>query len=124
MGERMSILVVEDNDDNQLLAQIVLERAGYRVHVAASSAEARQSIRAHRPNLILMDVQLGLEDGLDVARRLKADPDTAAIPIVALTALPSADHVTAAGCAGFISKPIDTRIFPAQVRAYVASLAS
>jgi CheY-like chemotaxis protein len=120
----MSILVVEDNDDNQQLAQIVLERAGYRVDLAASSAEARQRIRAHRPNLILMDVQLGLEDGLDVARRLKADPDTAAIPIVALTALPSVDHVTAAGCAGFISKPIDTRIFPAQVRAYVASLAS
>jgi CheY-like chemotaxis protein len=124
MGERLSILVVEDNDDNQQLAQIILEREGYRVDLAATSAEARQRIRDHRPNLILMDVQLGLEDGLDVARGLKDDPATAAIPIVALTALISPEHVAAAGCAGFISKPIDTRVFPAQVRRYVASIAS
>jgi CheY-like chemotaxis protein len=122
--ERLSILVVEDNDDNQQIAQIVLERAGYRVDLAATSAEARQRIRAHRPNLILLDVQLGPEDGLDVARGLKADPDTAAIPIVALTALAAPERVAAAGCAGFISKPIDTRVFPAQVRVYVAPSAS
>jgi len=124
MGERLSILVVEDNDDNQQIAQIILERAGYRVDLAATSAEAHERIRAHRPNLILLDVQLGLEDGLDVARGLKADPDTAAIPIVALTALVAPERVEAAGCAGFISKPIDTRVFPAQVRGYVAPRAS
>jgi CheY-like chemotaxis protein len=124
MGEPLSILVVEDNDDNQQLALFILEREGYRVDLAATSAEARQRIRAHRPNLILMDVQLGLEDGLDVARRLKDDPATAAIPIVALTGLISPEHVAASGCAGFISKPIDTRVFPAQVRRYVAPIAS
>ncbi|HLQ14821.1 MAG TPA: response regulator [Candidatus Eisenbacteria bacterium] len=119
MGETLSILVVEDNEDNQQIAQIILEREGYRVDLAATSAEVRQRISAHRPDLILMDVHLGLEDGLDVARGLKADPATAAIPIVALTALAASDDLTAAGCAGSISKPIDTRIFPAQVRGYL-----
>ncbi len=80
MGETLSILVVEDNEDNQQIAQIILEREGYRVDLAATSAEVRQRISAHRPDLILMDVHLGLEDGLDVARGLKADPATAAIP--------------------------------------------
>jgi CheY-like chemotaxis protein len=68
-----------------------------------------------------MDVHLGLENGLDVARGLKADPATKAIPIVALTALGDSKHVAEAGCAGSISKPIDTRIFPAQIRGYLAS---
>jgi CheY-like chemotaxis protein len=71
-----------------------------------------------------MDVQLGTEDGLDVARGLKADAATASIPIVALTALAAPEQVAAAGCAGFITKPIDTRVFPAQIRGYVALIAS
>jgi CheY-like chemotaxis protein len=124
MGEGLSILVVEDNVDNQLIAQIILEREGYRVDLAATSAEARQRIGAHLPNLILMDVRLGLEDGLEVARRLKADPATAAIPIVALTALGASALVAAAGCAGSISKPIDTRLFPGQIRGYLVPRAS
>jgi CheY-like chemotaxis protein len=124
MGERLSILVVEDNVDNQLIAQIILEREGYRVDLAATSAEARQRIGAHLPNLILMDVRLGLEDGLEVARRLKADPATSAIPIVALTALGASALVAAAGCAGSISKPIDTRLFPGQIRGYLVPRAS
>jgi CheY-like chemotaxis protein len=124
MGERLSILVVEDNEDNQQIAQILLEREGYRVDLAATSAEVRQRISSHRPDLILMDVYLGLENGLDVARGLKADPATEAIPIVALSALGTTDQLVAAGCAGFISKPIDTRIFPAQVRGFVSGIAS
>jgi CheY-like chemotaxis protein len=124
MGERLSILVVEDNEDNQEIARLILEREGYRVDLAATSAEVRQRISAHRPDLILMDVRLGSEDGLEVARGLKADPATAAIPIVALTAMGASDHLAAAGCAGSISKPIDTRVFPAQVRGYLASIAT
>jgi CheY-like chemotaxis protein len=124
MGEGLSILVVEDNEDNQQLALIILEREGYRVDLAATSAEVRQRISAHRPDLILMDVQLGLEDGLDVARGLKSDPATTAIPIVALTALGATEQVAAAGCAGAISKPIDTRLFPGQVRGYLVPHAS
>ena len=114
------ILVVDDSEDNQQIALYVLEREGYRVDLAATSAEVRQRMSARRPDLILMDVQLGTENGLDVARALKADPDTATIPIVALTALVQSEYVLAAGCAGSISKPIDTRAFPAQIREFVA----
>ncbi len=123
MGETLSILVVEDDEDNQEIAKLILEREGYRVDLAATSAEVRRRISAHRPDLILMDVRLGSEDGLEVARELKADPATAAIPIVALTAMGASDQLAAAGCAGSISKPIDTRVFPAQVRGYLASIA-
>jgi CheY-like chemotaxis protein len=124
MGERQSILVVEDNEDNQEIARISLEREGYRVEIAATSAEVRQRISAHRPDLILMDVRLGSEDGLEVASALKADPATAAIPIVALTAMGASARALAAGCVGSISKPIDTRLFPAQVRGFLIPLAS
>src|ERR1700730_11634323 len=124
MGTGLSILVVEDNEDNQQIALVLLEREGYRVDLAATSAEAHQRISAHRPDLILMDVHLGLENGLDVARGLKADPSTAAIPIVALTALGASDHVAEAGCAGSIAKPINTRLFPGQVRSYLLPVAS
>lgn len=124
MGDRLSILVVEDNEDNQEIARFCLEREGYRVDLAATSAEVRQRISAHRPDLILMDVRLGLEDGFEVARELKADPATAAIPIVALTALGESKHAAAVGCAGSIAKPIDTRLFPAQVRGFLIPLAS
>src|SRR5258708_4681739 len=117
MGETLSILVVEDNEDNQQIAQIILEREGYRVDLAATSAEVRQRISAHRPDLILMDVHLGLEDGLDVARELKADPATAAIPIVALTALAASDDLAAAGFAGSLSKPIHPTLFPPPIPA-------
>jgi two-component system, cell cycle response regulator DivK len=120
MGEKLLILVVDDSEDNQQIALYVLEREGYQVDLAATSAEVRQRMSARRPDLILMDVQLGTENGLDVARALKADRNTANIPIVALTALAQSEYVlAAAGCAGSISKPIDTRAFPAQIREFV-----
>lgn len=122
MSESVVILVVEDYEANQLLFCSVLEREGYRVDVAASSAEALQRLSVRRPSLILMDIQLGGEDGLALAARLKADPATAMIPIVALTALamPSdQQRAMTAGCAGYISKPINTRIFAEQVESYL-----
>src|SRR5258708_34195010 len=98
MGDTLSILVVEDNEDNQQFAQIILEREGYRVDLAATSAEVRQRINAHRPDLILMDVHLGLEDGLVVALGLKPVPATPAIPLVALTALAAREHLSPPRC--------------------------
>jgi two-component system, cell cycle response regulator DivK len=122
VSEPRRILVVEDNEVNQVLARSVLEREGYRVDVAANSAEALLRVSARLPDLILMDIQLGGEDGLALTRRLKADPATAMIPIVALTALAMAgdrEQALNAGCEGY-SKPINTRTFPAQVRGYLA----
>jgi CheY-like chemotaxis protein len=122
MTDPAVILVVEDNQDNQLLAFLILERDGYRVDLAATAAEALQRISARTPDIILMDIRLGGEDGIELARRLKADPATAMIPIVALTALAMAGdklQMLAAGCVGYVSKPIDTRTFSAQIRRYL-----
>ena len=118
------ILVVEDNEVNQLLTASVLEREGFAVDVAGSSAEAMEQLRGRKPDLILMDIQLPGMDGLALTRRFKADPATANIPVVALTAhamTGDREQTLAAGCAGYISKPIDTRRFGSQVREFLPS---
>ena len=121
---RMSplILVVDDNDAGQLLVRTVLQLEGFRVDSAGSSEEVLERLQACAPDLILMDVQLPGQDGLALARQLKSDPATAAIPIVALTAhaMPgNREQALAAGCSGYISKPINTRTFSDQVREFL-----
>ena len=123
MSERDLILLIEDNEANTMLASALLQRDGFGVEVASSAAEAKERLRATTPELILMDLQLPGEDGLTLTRKLKADPATAGIPIVALTAHAMAgdrERVLAAGCAGYVSKPIDTRTFCPQVRELLA----
>jgi CheY-like chemotaxis protein len=118
------ILLVEDNEANQMLARAVLELEGFEVRVAGSAEEARAELLSGSPSLILMDVQLPGEDGLSLTRALKADPATASIPVVALTAhAMSGDRALAihAGCEGYIAKPIDTHIFGSEVRRYIAA---
>lgn len=122
MTEQALILLVEDNEANQLLARAVLEMEGFDVEVAGSATEAQDSIRDRPPDLILMDVQLPGEDGLSLTRKLKADAGTSSIPVVALTAhamVGDREVALKAGCAGYISKPIDTRTFGFQVRQYL-----
>lgn len=114
------ILLIEDNAANQILFRAVLERAGYEIAIAGSAAEARQSLKGRMPDLILMDVQLPGQDGLSLARQLKSDSDTAAIPIVALTARAmqgDREKALAAGCAAYVAKPVDTRELRAQIAA-------
>ena len=126
MKKRTLILVVEDNEANQLLASSVLEREGYLVELAANAREAVERVTTNQPDLILMDVQLPGEDGLGLARRLKADPKTTMIPIVALTAhamVGDREEALAAGCVGYIAKPINTRTFGEQIRKYLVSVA-
>jgi CheY-like chemotaxis protein len=116
------ILIVEDNEANRLLASAVLEREGYRVEMAGSSQEALELLVSQAPDLILMDVQLPGMDGLSLTRRLKSDQKTAAIPIVALTALAmmgDRERTLEAGCSGYISKPINTRTFAAEVSKFL-----
>lgn len=116
------VLVVEDNEVNQLLTASVLEREGFAVDLARTSTEAMDLLRARTPDIILMDVQLPGMDGLAFTRKLKADPATAQITIVAVTAHAMAgdrEQTLAAGCAGYISKPIDTRTFGRQVREFL-----
>jgi CheY-like chemotaxis protein len=119
------ILVVDDNYGGLLLASAVLQREGFRVDSAGSSEEVLERLNAQLPDLILMDVQLPGQDGLSLTRQLKADPATAAIPIVALTAHAMAsdrDDALSAGCAGYISKPIDTRTLGDLVRGFLAAV--
>jgi CheY-like chemotaxis protein len=116
------VLVVEDNLANQQLVSAVLERDGFTVEVAETALVALRCVQDHRPDLILMDIQLAGEDGLALTRRLKALPFSASIPVVALSAHAMAAHkeeALDAGCAGYITKPIETRTFAAQVKRFL-----
>ncbi len=127
MSKSSLILVVDDNDAGLLLTCAVLQLDGFQVDSASSSSEVLERLRARRPDLILMDVQMPGQDGLSLTRQLKADPATVTIPIVALTAHAMAgdrELALAAGCSGYISKPIDTRTFGDQVRAFLPAAGS
>jgi len=122
MNGRALILIVEDNEANRLLASAVLERDGFSVEMAGNSQEALEILAAREPDLILMDVQLPGVDGLSLTRKLKQDEKTAAIPVVALTALAmlgDKERTLEAGCSGYISKPINTRTFANEVRQFL-----
>lgn len=116
------VLLVEDNPDNQLLASAILERGGFTVDVADSTAVVYERLRDRQPDLILMDIELAGVDGLDLTRQLKARAATKLIPVVALTAHAMAGferEAIEAGCTGYITKPIDTRTFVKQVNAFL-----
>lgn len=106
------MLLVEDNEDNLIIYTTILRFGGYRVVEAHDGRAALAAASTIQPDLILMDVAIPYVDGLEVTRRLKADPATRHIPIIALTAhaLPSdRDRAFAAGCDGYISKPAEPR---------------
>ena len=106
--KRATILLVDDNPTNIVLAQAVLGALGYRVHSVTSGEDVLVYLRELEPDLILMDIQLPGIDGLTLTRRLKADPETTQIPIIALTAYAMAgdeQRAREAGCDGYISKP-------------------
>jgi CheY-like chemotaxis protein len=118
-----TVLVVEDNPVNRKLARNVLRSRGYRVLEADTGEEGIEIARAERPHLILMDLQLPGLDGIETTRRLKADPSTRMIPVIALSAhAQDSDEARAreAGCAGYIAKPIRLSRFPQQVGSYLA----
>ena len=104
------ILLVEDNELNRDMLSRRLSRRGYEVEVAIDGAQGIEKARALTPDLILMDVGLPGIDGLEATRRLKAEPGTRAIPIVALTANAMAgdqEEALAAGCDEYDTKPVD-----------------
>jgi CheY-like chemotaxis protein len=116
------ILLVDDNPVNLKLAVCVLDAAGFSVESAKSAEEALLVIETHQPQLVLMDIGLPGMDGLTLTRRLKSDSRYTGLRIVALTAFAmKGDDRKAleAGCDGYITKPIDTRTFAAQVAAYL-----
>ena len=113
-----TILVVDDNPINLKLVSDLLAFEGYRVLKADDGEKAADSVQEDPPDLILLDVDLPGIDGLTLTKRLKGDPPTADIIIVALTAFAmKADRqrAIAAGCDAYVTKPINTRELPAQI---------
>ena len=112
------ILLVEDNADNQEIYRIILAHHGHSVIQAWDGEAGVRMAREHQPELILMDLSMPLIDGLEATRRLKADPATAAIPVIALTAhAMQEDRVAAeeAGCIAFLAKPAEPGAVAAEV---------
>jgi CheY-like chemotaxis protein len=106
----MKILYVEDNDDNVYMLKNRLTRAGFTIIVATDGAQGVAMATSEQPDLILMDLTLPDIDGWEATRRIKADPDTNHIPVVALTANAMAgdrEKAIAAGCDDFDTKPVD-----------------
>src|SRR5215831_21189645 len=119
---REPILIVDDTPVNLKLTRILLANEGYRVQTACSAEEALELLRTYGPDLILADIQLPGMDGLEMTRRIKSDPQTRDIMVVALTAFAmKGDEQRAlnAGCDGYIIKPIETRTFGGRVRQYL-----
>jgi two-component system cell cycle response regulator DivK len=113
------VLIVDDNALNIAVAQVVLLAEHFEVETAADGLEAMQKVASFGPDLILMDIQMPGTDGLDVTRALKADPATQHIRIIAFTAFAMRGDeakMRAAGCDGYLSKPIDVNRFGALVR--------
>ena len=120
-GER--ILIVDDNATNLKLVAYLMKANGYTVDTALDAESAIVAIRNHHPDVILMDIQLPGIDGLELTRRLKADPATRDIVIVAVTAYAMKGDqakALAAGCDDYITKPIDTRALPETIARHLA----
>ncbi len=115
------VLLVEDNPLNRKLARNALRAGGYQVVEAATGEQALMLVQEERPDLVLMDLQLPGMDGLEVTRRIKADPVTSGVRVVALTAhvrTLDEDRARSAGCVGYITKPIRLTRFRRQVESY------
>lgn len=119
MKKRKKILVVEDNEKNRILMRYVLEYGGYTVIEAEDGAEGIDAARRERPDLIFMDVQMPVMDGVTALAVLRKDPETRDIKVVALTSFTmkgDRERIVAAGFDDYLSKPVNTRRLPEMVR--------
>ena len=109
-----TVLVIEDDDVSCQLVTALLERSGHQVVAAASAEEADGLLAASLPELVVVDVRLPGLDGLSLTRKLRADPATASIPVLVMSAYARLEDRAAAfeaGCTAWLSKPVDTRVF-------------
>jgi two-component system, cell cycle response regulator DivK len=116
------ILVVEDQEDNRQILRDLLDNAGYEMIVAEDGVQALEQAEKHKPDLILMDIQLPLLDGYEATRRLKANPDLKAIPIIVVTSYALSgdeEKARAAGCDAYVAKPYSPRALLAKMREYL-----
>ena len=117
-----TVLVVEDNELNMKLFHDLLEVSGYGTIQTRSGLEAIDLAREHRPDLILMDIQLPEVSGLEVTKWIKEDDDLRSIPIIAVTAFAmkgDEERIRQGGCEAYLSKPISVGKFIETVQAYL-----
>lgn len=124
-GEGKSVLIVEDNELNMKLFHDLLHAHGYQTILTRHGLDALALARAHRPDLILMDIQLPEVSGLEVTRWLKEDDELKSIPVVAVTAYAmkgDEERIRSGGCEAYVSKPISVSMFLETVRRYIGDL--
>ncbi|MCL4159139.1 UNVERIFIED_CONTAM: hypothetical protein GTU68_000828 [Idotea baltica] len=117
-----TVLIVEDNELNMKLFHDLLEAHGYNTLQTRTGIEALSLAREHKPDLILMDIQLPEVSGLEVTKWIKEDEDIASIPVIAVTAFAmkgDEERIRQGGCEAYISKPISVAKFLETVRAYL-----
>lgn len=118
------ILVVEDQEDNRQILRDLLGSAGFELIEAEDGEKAVALATAHKPDLILMDIQLPLLDGYEATRRIKGDPALRAIPIIVVTSYALSgdeEKAKAAGCDAYVAKPYSPRQLLATIRAHMPS---
>ena len=118
------ILLVEDNEVNRRRSGFLLRSQGYEVREATTALAAFEMLDKERPDLIVMDIQLPGIDGLEATRKLKEQPATADIPVIAVTSYAmkgDREKALAAGCAGYVTKPIDKNTFIQEVAAQLGN---
>jgi two-component system cell cycle response regulator DivK len=123
-GDRL-VLIVEDNEKNLKLARDLLRIRGYRTAEAVDGGGGIEMALQLHPTIVLMDIQLPDMDGWEALHKLRADPRTADIPVVAVTAFAmegDREKFLRGGFDGYITKPIDVRLFPGQVESYCAAV--
>ena len=118
-----TILVIEDNEQNLYLTRFLLTRAGYAVHSATSAREGIETASDLRPDGIILDIQLPEMDGYQVARHLREIPGLSSTPIIAVTSyamVGDKEQALAAGCTGYLEKPINPETFTTDVARYLS----
>jgi two-component system cell cycle response regulator DivK len=119
---KKTVLIVEDNELNMKLFNDLLEAHGYATLKTSHGIEAMELARAHKPDLILMDIQLPEVSGLEVTRWLKADEELKSIPVIAITAFAmkgDEERIREGGCEAYMSKPISVAKFIATIKTYL-----
>ena len=116
------ILMIEDSEDNRQIIRDLMESVGYNLIEAEDGAAGVAMAIEHRPDLILMDIQLPVMDGYEACRRIKADPELRHIPIIAVTSYALSGDETktkAAGCDGYVAKPFSPRQLLAKMNEFL-----
>ena len=119
---KTTILIIEDNQKNAYLTTFILEKCGYEVFQARDGDAGIALARQIKPDLILLDIQLPVMDGYAIARELTGHGELSGIPIVAVTSyamLGDRERILAAGCVGYIEKPINPPTFVAEIEQYL-----